>query len=946
MENIEYLGESVIPGIAGHFFVLLSFVSALAATFAYFKASSGDRDAWLGVARTSFRIHSAAILGIILALFYILVSHLYEYDYAWKHSSNIMPMRYILSCFWEGQEGSILLWTFWHAFLANILIFKAGKWEAPVLAVIASVQVFLSSMLLGIFFGDFQLGINPFLLVRETAENFGMPWTANPNYLSEFPMFQDGRGLNPLLQNYWMTIHPPTLFLGFASVLVPFAYAIAGLWKKDHSGWMNAALPWAFFSVMILGTGILMGGAWAYEALSFGGFWAWDPVENSSLVPWLTLVAGAHLMLINRRKPTSLFFAYLLILISFVLVLYSTFLTRSGVLGDSSVHSFVDSGILPQLLVFLAFYGGLAAGMLNSGKSRNWYWIVSIVLALATAALTNWQDASWFKVPIILFIFVTIGWTIQGYRKNFAGASEEEHIWSREFWVYVGSLVLFLSSLQIITWTSLPVNNLLLEPFSGVFSWLHETTGIDFFRKLSEHNFAPPTNREEEYNRWQVPFAVIISLLIATGLYFRYKETGIREVLKKVSVSLALALGITLLANALGLFTDGGFALNALLFATLFAALANLNYFVSILRGKWALAGSSIAHTGFALLLLGALVSTSQSEIISRNSSIYDVKSLSKDLNNDEDIVMFEGDTLQLGQYHAVYRGNRSEGINQLYKVEYFEQVPMQYIVGDLVFQKEMIFECKTDHQASPTFVEDLETHWEFVPFPSERHAEAMQPWKNSRPGKLLFTLEPMVQLNERMGNAPEPDTKHYLDRDIYTHIKWGRTEEPETDEEGYLPSFTRDLQVGDTIVGYRSRIILDSLKAVSAAEKARFRLLESDIAAKAVLSIQSQKGDTVAEPLFILRDSTTVVPDVAELKEHGLKFTLDKIDPSTGKVSITTAEHVSNQRDFIVMQAIVFPGINILWLGCIVMIVGSIIAVWQRIILNRKSGAKSGTEA
>jgi cytochrome c-type biogenesis protein CcmF len=102
-----------------------------------------------------------------------------------------------------------------------------------------------------------------------------------PDYLSK-EAFQDGRGLNPLLQNYWMTIHPPTLFLGFSSTLFPFVFAIAGLWRGDIKGWMRPAVPWAFFGVMILGTGILMGGAWAYEALGFGGFWAWDPVENAS----------------------------------------------------------------------------------------------------------------------------------------------------------------------------------------------------------------------------------------------------------------------------------------------------------------------------------------------------------------------------------------------------------------------------------------------------------------------------------------------------------------------------------------------------------------------------------------------------------------------------------------------------------------------------------------
>ena len=136
---------------------------------------------------------------------------------------------------------------------------------------------------------------------------------------------------------------------------MPFAYAVGALWRRDLTSWIQPVLPWAFFAVGILGAGILMGGAWAYEALSFGGFWAWDPVENSSLVPWMVLVAAAHLLLINRnrKQPTALFSTVYLSILSFLLVLYSTFLTKSGVLGDTSVHSFVDSGILPQLLAYL-----------------------------------------------------------------------------------------------------------------------------------------------------------------------------------------------------------------------------------------------------------------------------------------------------------------------------------------------------------------------------------------------------------------------------------------------------------------------------------------------------------------------------------------------------------------------------------------------------------------
>jgi cytochrome c-type biogenesis protein CcmF len=123
------------------------------------------------------------------------------------------------------------------------------------------------------------------------------PIFSQADYLS-IPQMQDGQGLNALLQNYWMVIHPPVLFLGFSSTVVPFAYAIAGLWKRDFGGWTRVALPWTLFSACVLGTGVMMGAAWAYEALSFGGYWGWDPVENASMVPWLVMIAGLHTQVI------------------------------------------------------------------------------------------------------------------------------------------------------------------------------------------------------------------------------------------------------------------------------------------------------------------------------------------------------------------------------------------------------------------------------------------------------------------------------------------------------------------------------------------------------------------------------------------------------------------------------------------------------------------------
>ena len=360
---MEYIGEHLLPGFIGRLSVSTAFVSALVAMVAYYLNARNENAGYRKIARYSFGLHSLATLGIVLSLFYLLLNHYFEYDYVWKHSSLNLEPRFVFSAFWEGQEGSFILWLFWNAVLGLILMFKAKDWENHSMMVFSAVQAFIASMVLGVYPLGLKIGSSPFVLMRETAENIGLPWTQLANYLERFPAFMDGTGLNPLLQNYWMTIHPPTLFLGFASTLVPFALAMAALIKGDFKSWVKPALPWAFFSVGILGLGILMGGAWAYEALSFGGFWAWDPVENSSLVPWIVMAGAAHLLLIYRNKRAGLSAAFIMSLLSFILILYSTFLTRSGILGDSSVHSFVDLGLSGQLLIYLLFFSVLALGL-------------------------------------------------------------------------------------------------------------------------------------------------------------------------------------------------------------------------------------------------------------------------------------------------------------------------------------------------------------------------------------------------------------------------------------------------------------------------------------------------------------------------------------------------------------------------------------------------------
>jgi cytochrome c-type biogenesis protein CcmF len=800
---MEYIGEHLQIGIIGNVFVILSFVCALVASIAYFFAARDNDESasWKRMGRIAFRLHGFSVFGIVVTLFIMLYNHYFEYDYVWHHSNKAMPMRYILSCFWEGQEGSFLLWTFWHVVIGFILQRTAKNWEAPVLSVIALVQVFLTSMLLGVFIFGHRIGSNPFtVLLREHPNYRGIPLFSDPSYLTKI----DGNGLNPLLQNYWMTIHPPTLFLGFALTVVPFAYAIAGLWKRELNSWMKPALSWAFLGVMVLGTGILMGGAWAYEALSFGGFWAWDPVENASLMPWLTLVGAAHVMLINRNKGQSLLITFILSILTFVLILYSTFLTRSGILGETSVHAFTDLGMSGQLLIYLFFF-----------------LILGIVLLIV-----NW--------------------------KRFPKHTEEEGLWSREFWMFVGAIILLVSSFQIMFNTSLPVWN-----------------------KLFDLKMAPPSNVINFYNSWQLPFAFVVTLLIAIGQYFKYKNTDIKDFLRRMTLSFVVALLLTALLAYLLNFNRFDYML--LLFSTVFAVSANAGYMLTVLKGNVKKAGASVAHIGFALVLMGALISTSKKQVISRNTSGKDLASLGEKISNNDNILLTQGDTLPMGNYQVTYVGKRFVGINVYFDVDYFTKMP------DGKLKKE-------------------------------------------------FRLSPLVQINQRMGNVAEPDTRHFPTFDVYTHITYAEKtfkdpQESTKDEYELAKKYT--MKKGDTIFSSNAIIILDSLS--TRFDKAAYNLKKDDIAVIANLRVLDIKKTYTAKPIYVIRNNA-IEPQVSKVDALGLQFMFWKVIPESGKVEISLQEKKANKRDFIVMQALVFPYINILWGGCIVMIIGTILAIVERI--------------
>lgn len=798
--EIQYIGESLGWGKLGNFFIALGFTGALLAGVAYyfsFKRKDEERS-WKKIARTAFFLHSFSVVAIFAILYYLIFNHKFEYYYVWQHSNTILPMEYIFACFWEGQEGSFLLWTFWHMVLSWFLIRKGGSWEGPTMVTISLVQVFLMSMVIGITILGHKIGTNPFVLLREHPDFANLPFVKFPDYLQRI---DDGRGLNPLLQNYWMVIHPPVLFLGFASTLIPFAFAMGGLMTGRVREWATVATPWAFFGVMSLGTGILMGAAWAYEALSFGGFWAWDPVENASLVPWLTLVGAAHVMLINKKNGSTLISSLVLTVITFILILYSTFLTRSGILGDTSVHSFTDLGMTGQLVVYMAFFALQAAYLI-------------------------WVN-----------------------RKNFPKNEKEDSLFSREFWMFIGMLVLVISGMQITFTTSIPVIN-----------------------KIFGTNMAPPADVIDHYNSWQIPFAVIISILIGFAQFFKYKETSPAEFRKKLMLSLIASLVVSAVAVYYAEFDRVQYIL--LLFASVFAVFANLDYAIRFLKGKFDHTGGSVAHIGIALILLGSLISNAKSYTISKNILNVD---LGQEFPNDENIMLIKGDTLRMANYFVSYTGKEKEGVNVYYNIEYFE----------------------------PDFANNR-----LVP---------------------AFTLRPTVQLNPRMGNVSEPSTKRFFDKDIYTHVTYADLEELEKTgkESEFLEPVKHEMSLGDTISTNNALITLSGLS--QELDREAYGLGPDDVAVGAKLTVTDiNKKNYSLMPLFIIKDKM-IFPKEAVLDELGLRVAFTKINPEDGKVHLTVTERKDNKREFIIMKAVVFPQINILWTGCILLIIGSTMAIRKR---------------
>ncbi len=320
------------PGVAA---IWAALGAGLTSVALYLRVDRGRKDL-LPAARTAYTVFATCIVAASAVLMTLIIQHRFDVAYVNSYSSRELPLHFLISSFWGGQEGSFLLWIFWGALIGLVVWRSAKELEAPVMV------VYLASF----------LGLVAILCKQS-------PFRILPGAVPE-----DGVGLNPLLQDPWMVIHPPVMFSGFASLSVPFAFAITALWKKKWDGWVPRAIPWALFTFVTLGTAILMGGYWAYKTLGWGGYWGWDPVENTSLVPWLFTAALVHGMYLQRVKKKHRKVNLLLACVAYIAILYGTFLTRSGILADFSVHSFVDLGITSWLVAILLGFLALSIGML------------------------------------------------------------------------------------------------------------------------------------------------------------------------------------------------------------------------------------------------------------------------------------------------------------------------------------------------------------------------------------------------------------------------------------------------------------------------------------------------------------------------------------------------------------------------------------------------------
>jgi cytochrome c-type biogenesis protein CcmF len=927
--NVQYIGETLWPGQLGHFFIILSFLSIAFTAVAAYRQSKllvHDDTSWRTLSRIGFALHGISVFSIIGILFYIMLGKHYEYGYAFDHVSDDLPWRYIFSAFWEGQEGSFLLWMFWHVILGAVIIKTAKQWESPVLLFLALIQTVIASMLLGIHIeiGDFvyKVGSNPTLLLRDV---FDAPIFNKADYVFALK----GNGLNPLLQNYWMTIHPPTLFLGFASVTIPFSYAAAGFFTRQYTEWLKPALKWSLFSGGILGIGILMGGAWAYEALTFGGYWAWDPVENMSLVPWIIMVAGIHTNLIARSTGRAVKSTFVYYGLSFVLILYSTYLTRSGILGDSSVHSFTEMGLEPQLIFMVA-----SAGLL------------------------------------VTFLYFR-------HSRQIATPVKEEAIVSREFWMFVGSLILFFSALIITMSTSLPVLNAVINIFNP-----------DFVGTVIKDPIP-------HYNKFQIWIAILITLSTGKTIYLRYKDNEISARRKKsLAIKFVIFVAITALLTYLtSLWIDYfHWKYTLLAYTCFFTVVANFALIIQDLKANSAMVGSVLSHAGFGIMILGSIASGLNEKTITSNP--FAMRDLMPEEGLADAVKILEKKPFFVNDYWITWENDTTESFTKYFKLKFEKENPSGvkeepfYVYPNLLYSNDLTKVAAFNPDTKHYLDKDIFVHIAGLPAAqldvnNAKEIEDSLVYKRYNVGiGDTIDLKGTYAIVENINFDPQreefldtqsdigmganlsfhsKDDRYHINDEVVIGLKKNMLYQypvvvndlrlkVKMDESSFDNYFTQEnllkykdykLKSGESFEFNNRTYILEGFN--SDIKNINYSREPDDLALKGLISYQEDGDRKLLEPIYVIRDNRPFSIKDYEAK-GGTHIRLAQIDPTNEvfvlqlaqdirtnqKITLDIAENVP-RTDIIVLEATIFPGINLFWLGSIMMMLGFFVSLGRR---------------
>jgi len=528
----------------GNLSLSIAFAFALYAVLALFLGTRAKRRDLIKSGENAVYAYFIFVTLSILSLIHLLVTGNFQVEYVASVTNHTMPIFYKIAALWGGQAGSLLFWT-WIVSLYTVIVAYRNRRTRTDLVPVALGVMSLTALFFLVLNRFSESPFNELAIIHGDG-SAPMPFAP-----------ADGNGLNPLLQHPVMVIHPPILYLGYVGMVVPFAFAVAALITKQlGNAWITLVRRWTLVAWGLLGAGIILGGKWAYMELGWGGYWAWDPVENASLMPWLTATAFLHSVIVQEKKNMLKVWNIVLIISTYLLVIFGTFLTRSGIV--SSVHAFAQSSIGIYFVSYIAVASACCVFLifsrleylksdseLDSMVSRESSFLFNNLVFLASCFAVLWGTifpvvseaiqgeqitvgAPFFNkinIPIGLFVlFLTGVGPLLAWRKTSVRSLYKNFLWPLAV-AFAAGVVLFMMGVRgLYAWLSLYLCifvglTILSEFWRGVRARMR-AHGESFHQALSRL----VNKNKRRYGGYIVHFGIILIFLGFTGNAFN-KET-------------------------------------------------------------------------------------------------------------------------------------------------------------------------------------------------------------------------------------------------------------------------------------------------------------------------------------------------------------------------------------------------------------------------------------